>query len=296
MCVIIYCPKEAEIISKQELSDAWDYNPDGAGFAVQQNGKVHYKRGYMNKEEFINTVMKYIGKYNTVLHFRISTSTKVNKLQCHPYERNDIESLSGSTNDSVICMNGIVSCEYTDRKRYNDTMNYILDHKETFQNMNQHIMDMIGKVTGSKWFIMKPNSIFKTDNFTEYEGRWYSNENHLIYNYSYPKICYSKNKKNYNYLDYDYYDEFGYGGYDFFEEQYEEREKMKQKLINDFFSKSMIKKLKQNEQLWNDIEFFIEVYCLSEESQCGYCQECFEQLKSKKEIRNKMEEEFGFNY
>lgn len=324
MCVIIYCPVEAIPITKEELSEAWDSNPDGAGFAIQRNGKVYYNRGFMDKRHFIEEVEKYIGKYNTLLHFRISTSNKVNKLQCHPYERSHIESLRGKTSDSVICMNGIVSCKYTDRENYNDTMNYIADHPDYFDDhINQHIIDMVGDVTGSKWFVMKPHKIYKTSDFTEHEGRWYSNKNHL-YAYNLYKVykdyyyddpydygdyddwsCSSKNSRKYK--DYDYCDTFD--DYDNYEYEYDyvtdsfvlKRQNSKNMIrekANQHFSKTMIKKLKKiaNGLVWEDIGYFIKDYCLDKYNKCCYCDECFEDLKSKNEIVKKLEDAYGITY
>jgi len=297
MCVIIYNPVDAEPITKEEISDAWDYNPDGAGFAIQRNGKVQYERGFMNKKNFINEVMKYIGKYNTVLHFRISTSSKVNKLQCHPYERSHIESLRGTTNDSVICMNGIVSCDYVDRKKYNDTMNYIIDHQETFKNINQHIIDMIGDVTGSKWFVMKPNSIFKTSDFQEYEGRFYSNKNHIMYDdllrlyRDYYDDAYD------DYYDDDYYFRNSYKN-DYSDYNYDYLYKTTEEKAKEFFSPTMIKKLKKVDDgsVWQDIIYFIDEFCLAKYKQCYYCDKCFNELDNKKDIIKKLEDSFGLRY
>ncbi len=308
MCVIIYNPRDATPISRNELSDAWDCNPDGAGFAIQKNGKVLYKRGFMSKKQFIEEVEKYIGVYNTLLHFRISTSAKINKLQCHPYERSNIESLRGVTNDSVICMNGIVSCKYNDRKKYNDTMNYIIDHQDSFKNINQHIIDMIGDVTGSKWFVMKPNTVYKTSDFIEHEGRWYSNRNHLstyniykIYNDYYYDDVYDYNcSYDRKYKDYDYYDNYDNYDYDYCSYSFSKsniREKILDK-ADELFSKTMIKKLKKvsDGEVWEDIQEFIKDYCLDKYNKCMYCEECFEDLKTKNDIIKKLEDSFGFEY
>jgi len=73
MCVIIYVPKESSI-SEAELKKAWTTNPDGAGYAIQKDGKVKFKRGFMEFDGFKNEVKNLIGKYNLLLHFRISTS------------------------------------------------------------------------------------------------------------------------------------------------------------------------------------------------------------------------------
>ena len=83
MCVIIYIP-QGETIERTELEDAWYTNSDGAGFCYQKDGEVKMERGYMEMDSYIDTVMELIGKYNIALHFRITTSKQVNKLQTHP--------------------------------------------------------------------------------------------------------------------------------------------------------------------------------------------------------------------
>ena len=83
MCVIIYVPKNSDI-TNEELLEAWITNPDGAGFSIQKDNKVHFERGFMNFNEYEEAIRPYIGETNLLLHFRISTSKTINRIQTHP--------------------------------------------------------------------------------------------------------------------------------------------------------------------------------------------------------------------
>lgn len=188
MCVIIYVPKESTI-DDDELLDAWTTNPDGAGFAIQENGKVHFERGFMTFTEFYSAINQYIGEKNLLLHFRISTSKAINKVQTHPYKKGNVTLLKGDTDKPIICMNGVISGQ----KEYegcNDTMSYIIDHQQAFSTVNQDVLNIIESDTGAKWAVMTPDEVLLSSKFVEKDGKFYSNRNHkLTYNsfYYYPK-------------------------------------------------------------------------------------------------------------
>lgn len=302
MCVIIYVPKEATI-DREELVNAWITNPDGAGYSLQKDGEVQMERGFMDMDTYIDEVLKYVGKYNIVLHFRISTSLQVNRVQTHPYIRSNIGKIKGNTTDDVICMNGIVRCDYTNRLGWNDTMNFIEDYTDLFHNADQKIIDLIEEATGSKWFIMRPNEFLASKGFTEKDGKLYSNTNHIDkydkrayyfyddpYDYFYSWSSYKENdnacevevipNEEYNELDFDDYEEI----------QMTMDWETKPRHL---FSKSMIKKLKKD-GVWGYILDFMRYNCNNPyEDVCGRCYECFEQLKTKKEIKEKMINEYG---
>ena len=185
MCVIIYIPK-GEQISKQELKDAWTTNSDGSGFATIINNHVHFEKGFMTFSEFFHAVKKFIGGYELVLHFRISTSNAINKIQTHPYKLGNKTCLKGDTISPVICMNGIIYGQQ-EYKGYNDTMSYIQDHKLAFKVINQDILNIIASDTACKWAVVTPQGVLISDNFTYYQGRYYSNKNHLTPTYK--KTC-----------------------------------------------------------------------------------------------------------
>lgn len=200
MCVIIAIPK-GQKINEEEIKSAWRTNDDGAGYMYRHNGKVFYKRGFMDRDEYIEEVMKLIGKYEIVLHLRISTSDKVNPIQTHPYEVGDIMNMEGITTNPVSCMNGIVSSNRIKMlKECNDTMSYIVQNNELFEKFSTidndkdaaFLIDFIKENSGAKWCVMTPNDTFISGGFTEENNILYSNLNHRGWKSLYKKVSYPK--------------------------------------------------------------------------------------------------------
>jgi len=89
MCIIVVNKKDR--LERNTLKACWDNNPDGAGLCWNNEDgsidvfkelfkfKVFYKK-YLSVREEIDTPI--------ILHFRIATSGKVNKQNCHPFEVN----------------------------------------------------------------------------------------------------------------------------------------------------------------------------------------------------------------
>lgn len=261
MCVIIYIPKGATI-SESEIKDAWSTNPDGAGYAVQlPQGVVKFHRGFMNCKTFYEHIKQYIGVNNIVLHFRISTSSQINQTQTHPYKKTDIKQLYGFTTKPVICMNGIISKQTTYRG-LNDTMSYILDYTNAFAVINQDILNIITEQTNSKWFVMLPTKVYFSENFTEREGKYYSNTNHL---YGYLK--YLKSYCN-----------------DFTED--------KKTFNNSIRGKKLQTNIKKDNKLYQDVVDFIEYNCNYEYNTCWLCSKCFSDCYTKSQVIAKLEQDY----
>ena len=258
MCVIIFIP-EGKSIDEKELRNAWNTNPHGAGYSIRKNGKVYFKRGFMSKEEFINEIKPLIGKYDLVLHFRISTSKQINRMQTHPYKKGSVALTEGETNRPVICMNGIISGQ-KEYENCNDTMSYIVDHEEAFSVINQDILNIIESDTGAKWCVMTPNEVLISSKFVEYEGRFYSNKNHLIKSYyvkSYPT------RKKYNTFS---------------------------KMIK---SSTLRKSIKKDKELYNDILDFIDIWCNDNTNDmCMFCTKCLKHCKTLREVKISIDENY----
>lgn len=98
MCLIIIKPKNIEFPNKELLYQAFKQNPDGAGIAYNQNGKVYISKGYMSYNHFINyyeDIIQKISKKSTlIIHFRKASRGRVNAELTHPFPiSNDIEIL-----------------------------------------------------------------------------------------------------------------------------------------------------------------------------------------------------------
>jgi len=92
MCVIIYKP-EGAIVSDELFDRCWELFSHGGGYAVWENGRWVYEKGFMEKEEFYKAVKEFIHSGNTrvVLHFRLATEDAEGKRNIlpeftHPFE------------------------------------------------------------------------------------------------------------------------------------------------------------------------------------------------------------------
>jgi hypothetical protein len=92
MCVIIYKPEEA-IVSDKLFDRCWELFRHGGGYAVWDNGRWVYEKGFMEKEEFYEAVEEFIHSEHkrVVLHFRLATEDAEGKRNIlpeftHPFE------------------------------------------------------------------------------------------------------------------------------------------------------------------------------------------------------------------
>jgi hypothetical protein len=92
MCVIIYKP-EGAVVSDKLFDQCWKLFSHGGGYAVWDNGRWVYEKGFMEKEEFYEAVKEFIHSENTrvVLHFRFATKDAEGKRNIlpeftHPFE------------------------------------------------------------------------------------------------------------------------------------------------------------------------------------------------------------------
>lgn len=257
MCVIIGIP-QGKTISKDEIISAWRTNSDGAGYMYRKDHKVFYKRGFMDMDEYIEEVQKVIGKYDMVLHLRISTSNKVNPTQTHPYELGDVMNMEGITNNPVSCMNGVVNSRKLQMlPECNDTMSYIIENNELFKQFNTldnvrdkiYMVNFIKEHSGAKWCVMTPEDTFFSEGFTSEDGILYSNLNHR---YSYYSLYPRKGRKPKN-------------------------------KTSNVLSKKLARQLKKNNKnLYNEVYDFITEYCMNCD---GACRGCLKKCKNMKDIR-----------
>ena len=261
MCVIIYVPKESSI-SIDEVKSAWRTNPDGAGYSIQKDGKVFFKRGFMSLNQYIDEIKPLIGVYNLLLHFRISTSKAVNRMQTHPYKKGNVSITEGSTTRPVICMNGIISGQ-KEYKNCNDTMSYIIDHQEAFANINQDILNIIQEATGAKWAVMLPDKTLVSSEFVHDDGKYYSNRNHLWRSY-----YYNYNNKSRN---------------------------VKKCLDNMIIGRNLKRNIKKDAELYEDLCDFIDLWCNCDYNMCNMCTKCLKTAKTLRDVKIILNENYYFS-
>ena len=221
MCIIIIKPKGVELPPLEILENCFNYNRDGAGYAYysssSNNKNVHIRKGYMNFNSLmqsINTVDN-IPDTTMIIHFRISTSGKVDKGNCHPYPINSKGNMLRQKKvDCKMAMahNGILSNYTNYDSQLNDTQLFI-----------QNTVSLLYMAKGQKMFndnhintsldILRENSRLafmdnqgRVHKYGEWEcdcGCFFSNTSYLSHLPALPKAGY----KSYDY-DYDY--DYGY--------------------------------------------------------------------------------------
>ena len=83
MCIIIYKPEGISLFP-ETIENAFENNPDGAGFAYVEDGKITIAKGYFSVEDF-NAAYAPHEKKQALLHFRIKTHGEIHEENCHPF-------------------------------------------------------------------------------------------------------------------------------------------------------------------------------------------------------------------
>lgn len=255
MCVIIYKPAKQQI-TEEEVRQAWTVNPDGAGYAYINAGKVIFKRGFMNVDKFWQDVQN-LQKFELVLHFRISTCAGITPQGTHPYKLGNVNRLSGTTTAPVIAMNGVINGQPLHTKRgnqLNDTASYIIDHKAAFNVINQDILNLIAENTDCRWAAATPEGVIISSNFKYENGLYYSNLNHKTLYYWYNDIydyeCAAKPTEPANNINLNAYID----------------------------SKKLLNQLRKDPETQRDLQEFIRDNCL--DWNCDECHNCIYNAKT----------------
>lgn len=175
ICIIAYAPKGVDIPTTEQLKAMWDTNPDGAGYAYEDNSHhIVYKKGFMtlesllkdleNPERFKNT--------NFAIHFRIGTSGKNDAPTCHPFPLSttfgELRQTEGKA-ESVLFHNGILSQGKKANPLSSDTQDFVVAFAPLLRKYNKSktrdfFMEELTK--GSKVLILYKN------NKTKMYGQW----------------------------------------------------------------------------------------------------------------------------
>lgn len=231
MCIIAIKPKKAKMFSDEEIKTMFFNNEDGAGFMYNKDGHVYMKKGYFKVDKLLKELHKInFDNCDLVLHFRISTSGKIDKNNCHPFKIND---------NLYFVHNGILS-EYTDLKSdksdtalFCDKVLKKIEASKIFSDKNVRFLvkELIGG--GNKMCFLNSKGYTKIGDFIEDNGRFYSNNSYIEsrykYNYSYndffdnykywyddkelPQVYreYTEKDYKYNYSDYmEHYNDYYY--------------------------------------------------------------------------------------
>ena len=91
MCLLSIC-KKGNKLSNKKISNAWNRNSDGSGYAFIKDGKIEIRK-YMDlkefKESYNSDFMMYGMDSPFLIHFRFATHGKTDLTNVHPFKVND---------------------------------------------------------------------------------------------------------------------------------------------------------------------------------------------------------------
>lgn len=202
MCIIAIKPKGVEMFDDRTIEAMFTNNPDGAGYMYYDTKlhKVVIKKGFMTLKEFKKELKKHDFKNtNLILHFRIGTSGKNDRLNCHPYPIYEVNATSVKTNLGM-AHNGILH-DYEPAKgsEINDTQLFIRTVLRKLDKgflKDENITFLIEELIGANKlaFLDSNNKVTLIGNgFIEDKGYIYSNDS-----YKKPRHVYTTSKFSLN--------------------------------------------------------------------------------------------------
>lgn len=146
MCIIIAQDPGSPILSESRLRNAWEANPDGAGFMFATGESVVIRKPYFRLESFVDQYRADFDRFGMqspfVLHFRITTHGAEDKKNTHPHRL---------AADCALVHNGVLSFGETSEKK-SDTVAFcrsVLAHRSTDQLVDPAFGEWIGGLIGS---------------------------------------------------------------------------------------------------------------------------------------------------
>jgi len=151
MCIIVYKNKKAKMPTNKILTECFNTNSDGAGFALQRNGdnKILIRKGFMKLKSLKKALKEANIKSNDklIVHFRIGTSGGIKQGLTHPFPATqDVAKLTAlrvRTTGITVAHNGVIFTP--EDKNLSDTALFV---KEIVAN--KYIMDNIFKKQNNK--------------------------------------------------------------------------------------------------------------------------------------------------
>lgn len=177
MCIAI-ANKNSKLIDEKTFITCWNANEDGFGMASIYKGKIVIDKEInsvkLAYEIYKNAFMTRDKKTDVILHFRISTSGKIDIDNCHPFFVNK---------NFAMCHNGVLSIKTTEKK--NDTRIFIDCILNKLPNDFPYIQaykNLIQMAIGSNKFLFLDRKgkciIFNESLGIQEDGNWYSNSSY----------------------------------------------------------------------------------------------------------------------
>lgn len=259
MCIIAIKPAHHKMIDESIIETMFQNNPDGSGYMYSYNNKVHIEKGFMTLKELLNSLDNLRKKVNIeevplVLHFRISTSGKVDGATCHPFPvTSDLNALRKTHVITNLGMahNGVIYDFEEKKSVYSDTQLFVnkcvsylydMNHKFLHDDRTRNLFEPI--INSSRLaFLDRHGNIYRYGEWCEDDGIFYSNEGYIPWT------------SRYYHYDSSYYDNYYYGDdYYYYGDDEKEME--------------ILEKLENHEEItsYNDICYIRTMYDIVEES------------------------------
>lgn len=211
MCLLVYC--ESKKITKAEFETAFKANKDGAGFAYHKDHKNFFVKGFMELEGAWKFYNSRVNVLPHVVHFRTGTAGGVHRHLTHPFiiggGHTEHDVYHGK--EDLLFHNGVLyrweEMLYTlaingvkVEHPYSDTMvlAVLLGRMKT---NGYSYKESIALFSG-KYIIMTPEKYLMVGDFTEDDGRFFSNQGYKTYSTQGYKIT-----KGGYYFNGEYYDD-----------------------------------------------------------------------------------------
>ena len=175
MCLGIYQPI-GKTVTKDHLENGFKNHGDGCGIVWAEGGKLHVKKGVGKKFEEFYADYEAVKQYPCLIHFRKSTSGKIDEANCHPFIFNE--------GKLAAIHNGVLNIKCND-KDFSDTYHFVtlvldpLIRKYHIPVNDGSLNYLICTSIGSdKLAVMDGNGktyIFNEEKGNWDEGIWYSN-------------------------------------------------------------------------------------------------------------------------
>lgn len=174
MCLAIYKSPNSTI-SQEHLSNGWQSNPGGAGFAFVKKGKVEVNKGFMKLQDFLaayNEAVKKNKKSPFLVHFRIPSMGHRLADNTHPFVFKHGALIHNGTITGTGAIHGTGesdTCKFA--KRYGDLL--------TFEHVNAHKKEINAALSYNKIVILYNDGrhqILNEDDGVWLNGVWFSNK------------------------------------------------------------------------------------------------------------------------
>lgn len=210
MCVIISKEEGKKLPSRDFLFKCFKKNPDGSGFMYEYNHEVYIEKGFMKFEHLYKRLKELDSQINLknhslVLHFRISTSGKIDPQNCHPYPISKNMDLMRETflktKGVAFCHNGVIRNYKSLDKIHNDTQTFGVDVLSIFKEhypafyKDSKVLKMLELLAQSKLcFLDSRGKITYVGEFQDYRGLKCSNLYFIKPKTTYSNFKYDKDK------------------------------------------------------------------------------------------------------